>query len=198
MSSTVDDLLREIGLDAEEISRVLIKDTDYINDLVRLGHTREEAEDASLIRDLHNILALMRTHQFSAKTAARLLGQRPDRPFEFSSTEEEEEMEEEEEAAAEDPAAELEEGTTTTPYPSSSQSSSPSSSSSSSSDSPSTDEAVEAKRVRLDPDFVPSTASEDTTTTTTPPTTTTHSPATTEEEEETETEDSWQPSEETE
>jgi hypothetical protein len=100
----------------------------------------------------------MRSHQFSAKTAARLLGQTPDSPYEFESTEEDEETEDEktEDEGEEPPHTESDE---TTSYPSSPSTnhlrSSCSITSSSEDDTP-----AARKRIKLDPDYVPS---EDTT-----------------------------------
>jgi hypothetical protein len=91
--NTIGELIADIGLSEEELKRVLKKDRAYINRLVVLGYTREEAERYSFIGDLRNILSLMRSQQFSAKTAARLLGQTPNSPYEFDSTEEDEEEE---------------------------------------------------------------------------------------------------------
>jgi hypothetical protein len=162
IDNTIADLVTDIGLSEAELKRVLKKDTAYINRMIVLGYTREEAEKYSFIGDLQNILSLMRSHQFSPKTAARLLGQTPDSPYEFSSTEEEEEEEDENEPTQ--PTDEEAEESTT--YPSSPNSISLRSSCSITS---SDDEAVERKRIKLDPDYEPSTDSEGTTPSVTPP-----------------------------
>jgi hypothetical protein len=162
IDDTIADLVTDIGLSEAELKRVLKKDTGYINRMIVLGYTREEAEKYSFLGDLQNILSLMRSHQFSPKTAARLLGQTPDSPYEFSSTEEEEEEEDENEPTR--PTDEEAEESTT--YPSSPNSISLRTSCSITS---SDDEAVERKRIKLDPDYEPSTDSEGTTPSVTPP-----------------------------
>lgn len=146
----IEELVTEIGLSEAELRRVLKKDKPYINRLVVLGFTRDEAEHHSFVGDLRNVISLMRSHHFSAKTAARILGQTPEAPFEFSSTEEEDEDEEEKEEEEEED---------DTPDPDSSCSNSLRDSCSLTS---SEDERVEAKRIRLDPDYAPSTTSDDT------------------------------------
>ncbi len=139
------ELIADIGESEEELKRVL-KDRAYINRLVVLGYTREEAERYSFIGDLQNILSLMRSHQFSAKTAARLLGQTPDSPYEFKSTEEEDEEEEPPHTESDD----------TTSYPSSPSTSHLWSSCSITSSSSEDDTPAARKRIKLDPDYVPS------------------------------------------
>ncbi len=149
--NTIAELIADIGESEEELKRVLKKDRAYINRLVVLGYTREDAERYSFIGDLQNILSLMRSHQFSAKTAARLLGQTPDSPYEFESTEEEDEETEDEEE--EPPHAESD---TTTSYPSSPGTSHLRSSCSITSSSSEDDTPAARKRIKLDPDYVPS------------------------------------------
>jgi ribosomal protein L12E/L44/L45/RPP1/RPP2 len=150
--NTIAELVADIGESEEELKRVLKKDRAYINRLVVLGYTREEAERYSFIGDLQNILSLMRSHQFSAKTAARLLRQTPDSPYEFESTEEEDEETEDEE---EEPTHA--ESDTTPSYPSSPSTSHLRSSCSITSSSSSEDDTPAArKRLKLDPDYVPS------------------------------------------
>ncbi len=126
-----------------------------------LGIPRDEAEHQSFRGDLRNVLSLMRSHQFSAKTAARILGQTPEEPFEFNSTEEEEEDEDEEEEDEEEEEEdeEEEEEEDDTPDPENSCSNSLRDSCSLTS---SDDEKMEAKRIRLDPDYAPSTTSDGT------------------------------------
>jgi hypothetical protein len=83
--TTIAELVADIGLSETELRRVLRKDKPYINRLVVLGYSRDEAEEHSFIGDLRNVLSLMRSHQFSIKTAARILWQTPEDPYEFSS-----------------------------------------------------------------------------------------------------------------
>jgi hypothetical protein len=149
--NTIAELIADIGESEEELERVLKKDRAYINRLVVLGYTREDAERYSFIGDLQNILSLMRSHQFSAKTAARLLGQTPDSPYEFESTEEEDEETEDEEE--EPPPTESDD---TTSYPSSPSTSHLWSSCSITSSSSEDDTPAARKRIKLDPDYVPS------------------------------------------
>ncbi len=54
--NTIAELIADIGESEEELKRVLKKDRAYINRLVVLGYTREEAERYSFIGDLQNIL----------------------------------------------------------------------------------------------------------------------------------------------
>jgi hypothetical protein len=177
--NTIAELVAAIGLSEPELKRVLKKDRAYINRLVILGYTQEEAERYSFIGDLQNILSLMRSHQFSAKMAARLLGQTPDSPYEFSSTEEDEEDEDEEE----EPTNEESDDTSTYPSsPSTSHLRSSCSVTSSSED----DTVAERKRIKLDPDYVPS---EDTTPAITAPSSQVSSDSEREEEEEEEEEE---------
>jgi hypothetical protein len=88
--ASVDELVAEIGLPEQELRRVLRRDDRYINRLIVLGLPEDEAEYQSFRADLQNVLSLMRSHRFSAKTAARILGQTPEAPFEFNSTTEDE------------------------------------------------------------------------------------------------------------
>jgi hypothetical protein len=168
--ASVEDLVAEIGLSEDELRRVLKKDDRYINQLIVRGIPRDEAEYHSFRGDLRNILSLMRTHHFSAKTAARILGQTPEEPFEFHSTTEEEEdgQDEDEQDQDEDEEEEQErqadeereeEDDNDTAYPESSCSNSLRDSCSLTS---SEDEETEAKRIRLDPDYAPSTTSDGT------------------------------------
>ncbi len=150
--NTIADLVAEIGESEEELKRVLKKDRAYINRLIVMGYSKEDAERYSFIGDLQNILSLMRSHQFSPKTAARLLGQTPENPYEFESTEEEDEETEDEE---EQPA--YAESDTTPSYPSSPSTSRLRSSCSLTSSSSSEDDTPAArKRLKMDPDYVPS------------------------------------------
>ncbi len=88
--ASVEELVAEISLSEHELRRVLKRDDRYINRLIVLGLPQDEAEHQSFRGDLQNVLSLMRSHRFSAKTAARILGQTPEAPFEFNSTTEEE------------------------------------------------------------------------------------------------------------
>jgi hypothetical protein len=88
--ASVDELVAEIGIPEHELRRVLRRDDRYINRLIVLGLPEDEAEYQSFRADLKNVLSLMRSHRFSAKTAARILGQTPEEPFEFNSTTEDE------------------------------------------------------------------------------------------------------------
>jgi hypothetical protein len=209
IDAEIESLTSEIGLSVDALKQVLKRDDKYIEELVNQGHPLDVAERASFIGDLRNVISLMISHKFTAKTAARILSQTPEEPFNFSSTEDEEEPEEEEQKHDDE---ELNSGRRSNrpnfirPEISSSSSSSinsrscinPSSSSSSSSSSStsSEDEAVEAKRLKLDPDYVPSTAS------TSPLTTANNSQETSEKEGSTEVEteedeESWHPSDST-
>jgi hypothetical protein len=96
--ATVEELIAEIGLSEAWLRRVLRTDEPYINRLVLLGIPRDEAKYQSFRGDLRNVLALMRSHHFSARTVARILGQTPEEPFNFNSTDEEDEEEEDEQA----------------------------------------------------------------------------------------------------
>jgi hypothetical protein len=168
----IENLTGEIGLSVDALKQVLKRDDQYIDELVSQGHPLDVAERASFIKDLRNVISLMISHKFTANTAARVLSQSLEEPFDFSSTEDEEEKEpgkEEDDTAntgcrsrlnfirpniSSSSSSSLESGPTS--RRSSSSRSNPSDSSS--------DEAVEAKRIKLDPDYAPSTASEGTTT----------------------------------
>jgi hypothetical protein len=170
--ASVEELVAEIGLSENELRRVLKRDDRYIDQLVVRGIPQDEAEYHSFRGDLRNILSLMRTHNFSAKTAARILGQMPEEPFEFHSTMEEEEdgqdedepdqdedEEEEQQERQTDEEGEQEEDDDDTAYPDSSCSNSLRDTCSLTS---SEDEETEAKMIRLDPDYAPSTTSDGT------------------------------------
>jgi hypothetical protein len=213
IDAEIESLTSEIGLSVDDLKQLLKRDDKYIEELVNQGHPPDVAERASFIGDLRNVISLMISHKFTAKTAARVLSQTPEEPFNFSSTEDEEETEEEEQkhdGENPNPGRRSIRPNFIRPKISSSSSSSsnlasssinsrscnnPSNSSSSSSSS-SEDEAVEAKRLKLDPDYVPSTAS------TSPLTTANNSQETSEKEESTEIEteedeESWHPSDST-
>jgi hypothetical protein len=186
----------KIGLSVSKLQKMLKRDDDFVNHLITLGQSREEAEQQSFLGDLRNMMSLMRSHNFSAHTAARLLRENPDNPQEISTTEDEEDGEEEEEdnRTRKLPSISSEESDVSS-YPTSNSSGKDNkrsrTSSTSSSSCSEEDEAVSAKRKKMDPDYAPSTTpSEDTTSENC-------SQVTTEAEEELETEteeDSWVPS----
>jgi hypothetical protein len=167
MDQEIAQLVTDIGLNLPRLHQLVQKDDRYIGQLVSLGRTREFAEKASFIGDLRNVLGLMRSHGFSAHTAARLIGQTPENPIEISTTEDEDEEEvedqqehrHEEEPQPYDNTSQDEDSV----YPGSSASSCVKSPSVTSSD----EDVVEAKRLRLDPDYRPSETSGETTPATT-------------------------------
>jgi cobalamin biosynthesis protein CobT len=108
-----------------------------------MGYDEESANDVSFIGDLRNVIILMRSHGVSAKTAASLLRQTPELPFEFDSPEEEQEEDDDQENKENENETET----------------------NSSSSSSSCDESKEAKQARLDPDYCPSIASTSSSTT---------------------------------
>jgi hypothetical protein len=87
---TVEELLAVLNLNEAWLRQVLGTDEAYINRLVVVGIPRAEAERQSFRRDLENVLELMRSHNLSARRAARIVGRTPD---ESSSEEDEEESE---------------------------------------------------------------------------------------------------------
>jgi hypothetical protein len=164
MENEINELSVEIGLSVPRLQQLLEKDERYIGQLVSLGRSRDFAEKASFIGDLRNVLGLMASHGFSAHTAARLIGQTPENPVEISTTEDEDDEENEEQPQQhenEAPSSQDEESV----YPCSSGSSCVKSLSVTSSED---DDTVEAKRLKVDPDYRPS----ETSGTTTPATTT--------------------------
>jgi hypothetical protein len=142
MDNEIDELADEIGMSVARLQQLLQKDERYIGQLIALGRTREFAERASFIGDMRNVLGLMASHNFSAHTAARMIGQTPENPVEISTTEEEDEDEEDEPPRT----------------PSSQDDESDDSSQSSWEDSQSSEDepTVQAKRVKRDPDYHPS------------------------------------------
>ncbi len=147
MDSEIDDLADEIGMSVARLQQLLQKDDRYIGQLIALGRSREFAERASFIGDLRNVLGLMASHNFSAHTAARMIGQTPENPVEISTTEDEED--ENEDQQPETPSS-LDE---TSVYPGSSNSSCEDIQSVTSSEDEPT---VKAKRLKRDPDYQPS------------------------------------------
>ncbi len=143
MDNEIDELADEIGLSVARLQQLLQKDDRYVNQLIALGKTRDFAERASFIGDMRNVLGLMTSHNFSAHTAARMIGQTPENPVEISTTEEEDEDEEDEpprtpssrDAESDDSSQSSYENTV------------------SSEDEPPT---VQAKRAKRDPDYHPS------------------------------------------
>ncbi len=146
MDHEIDELADEIGLSVARLQQLLQKDDRYIGQLISLGRSQEFAERASFIGDLRNVLGLMASHNFSAHTAARMIGQTPENPVEISTTEEEDEDEDQqhETSSSQDEAS---------VYPGSSQSSCRDSQSVTSSEDEPT---VKAKRLKRDPDYQPS------------------------------------------
>jgi hypothetical protein len=143
MDREIDELADEIGMTVTRLQQLLQKDERYIGQLIALGRSREFAERASFIGDMRNVLGLMASHNFSAHTAARMIGQTPENPVEISTTEEEDEDEEDEQPRT----------------PSSRDDESDDSSQSSWEDSQSSEDeppTVQAKRVKRDPDYYPS------------------------------------------
>jgi hypothetical protein len=142
MDREITELADEIGLSVPRLQQLLQKDERYISQLIALGKTREFAERASFIGDMRNVLGLMASHNFSAHTAARMIGQTPENPVEISTTEDEDEDEEDEQPRT----------------PSSQDDESDDSSQSSWEDSQSSEDepTVQAKRVKRDLDYHPS------------------------------------------
>jgi hypothetical protein len=143
MDNEINELADEIGMSVDRLQQLLQKDERYIGQLMALGRSREFAERASFIGDMRNVLGLMASHNFSAHTAARMIGQTPDNPVEISTTEEEDEDEEDEQPRT----------------PSSRDDESDDSSQSSWEDTESSEDeppTVQAKRVKWDPDYHPS------------------------------------------
>ncbi len=147
MDSEIDELADEIGMSVARLQQLLQKDDRYIGQLIALGRSREFAERASFIGDLRNVLGLMASHNFSAHTAARMIGQTPENPVEILTTEDEED--EDEDQQHETPSSQDEASV----YPDSSQSSCGDSQSLTSSEDEPT---VKAKRLKRDPDYQPS------------------------------------------
>jgi hypothetical protein len=176
MDREIDELADEIGLGVARLQQLLPKDEQYIEKLVSLGKSQEFAERASFIGDLRNVVGLMASHNFSAHTAARMVKQTPENPVEISTTEDEEDEDEEQQQPQQQEASSSQDEASV--YPGSSESSCRESQSiSSSEDEP----AVEAKRLKLDPDYLPS---DDTSVESTPETTAANSQLPSEEESE--------------
>ncbi len=145
MDSEIDELANEIGMSVARLQQLLQKDDRYIGQLIALGRSREFAERASFIGDLRNVLGLMASHNFSAHTAARMIGQTPENPVEISTTEDEEDKDQQPRTPSS-----LDE---TSVYPGSSSSSCEDIQSVTSSEDEPT---VKAKQLKRDPDYQPS------------------------------------------
>jgi hypothetical protein len=180
MDREIDELADEIGLDVARLQQLLPKDEQYIEKLVSLGRSQEFAERASFIGDLRNVVGLMASHNFSAHTAARMVRQTPENPVEISTTEDEEDEDEEQQQPEQQETLSSQDEASVNPG-SSGSSWAESQSISSSEDEP----AVEAKRLKLDPDYLPS---DDTSVESTPETTAANSQLPSEEESEEEEE----------
>jgi hypothetical protein len=148
MDSEIDELADEIGLSVARLQQLLQKDDRYIGQLISLGRSQEFAERASFIGDLRNVLGLMNSHNFSAHTAARMIGQTPENPVEISTTEDEDD-EDDEDQQPRTPSSQDDSSV----YPDSSQSSCGDTQSLTSSEDEPT---VKAKRLKKDPDYQPS------------------------------------------
>jgi hypothetical protein len=184
MDREIDELADEIGLGVARLQQILQKDGQYIEQLVSLGRSQEFAERASFIGDLRNMLGLMASHNFSAHTAARMIRQTPENPVEISTTEDEEDEDEEQQQPQQLETSSSQDEASV--YPGSSESNCVESLSiSSSEDEP----AVEAKRLKLDPDYLPSDTSVESTPATTAANSRLPSEEETEEEETTESEE---------
>jgi hypothetical protein len=146
MDLEIEQLATEIGLSVTRLRHLLKTDERYIGQLISLGRSREFAERASFIGDLRNVLGLMASHNFSAHTAARMIGQTPENLVEISTTEDEEEDDEQQQQRDVDTPSSLDEASV---YPGGS-GSSPSVTSSEDED------TVEAKRLKRDPNYLPS------------------------------------------
>jgi hypothetical protein len=189
MDREIDQLTIDIGLSVQRLQQLLKKDERYIGQLISLGRSKEFAEKAFFIGDMRNVLGLMASHGFSAHTAARLIRQTPENPVEISTTEEEEDEEQQQQQQHQreiDAPSSLDEASV---YPGSSGSSCIKSPSITSSDN---EEAVRAKRIKMDPDYQPSETSGGTT-----PATTTASNSRLPSEEETEEEETTESEDET-
>jgi hypothetical protein len=147
MDREIDELADEIGLSVARLQQLLQKDDRYIGQLISLGKSQDFAERASFIGDLRNVLGLMASHNFSAHTAARMIGQTPENPVKISTTEDEDDEDEDQQhktSSSQDDAS---------VYPGSSGSSCGDTQSMTSSEDEPT---VKAKRLKRDPDYQPS------------------------------------------
>jgi hypothetical protein len=146
----VEELAANIGLPIEELQNLIKKDEWCISHLVIQGHTREDAELLVFTEDLENVLEMMREHKFSARTTINFYMQTPD----FWATEDENTTDSENSSNSTSRNRSSSRSSCSNRYRSRSSSTGNSSSS--------TDEEVQAKRMRLDPDHVPETSLEGT------------------------------------
>jgi hypothetical protein len=86
MAEEIAELADDIGFPVETLRAMLPRDNPFVDRLVEMGYNEESANDVSFIGDLRNVIILMRSHGVSARTAANLLRQTPESPFD--STEE--------------------------------------------------------------------------------------------------------------
>jgi hypothetical protein len=142
MDSEIDELADEIGLSVARLQQLLQKDDRYIGQLIALGRSQEFAERASFIGDLRNVLGLMASHNFSAHTAARMIGQTPENPVEISTTEDEDDEDEQPRTPSSQDDASVYSDSSDSSYEDTQ----------SSEDEP----TVKAKRLKRDPDYQPS------------------------------------------
>jgi hypothetical protein len=145
MDQEIDEIADEIGMSVARLQQLLQKDDRYIGQLIALGKSREFAEKASFIGDLRNVLGLMHSHNFSAHTAAQMIGQTPENPVEISTTEDEDDEDEQPRTPSSQDDASV--------YPDSSGSSCEDTQSLTSSED---DPTVKVKRLKKDPDYQPS------------------------------------------
>jgi hypothetical protein len=145
MDREIDELADEIGMSVARLQQLLQKDDRYIGQLIALGRSQEFAERASFIGDLRNVLGLMNSHNFSAHTAARMIGQTPENPVEISTTEDEDDEDQQPRTPSSQDDASVYSGSSGSSY-------GDTQSLTSSEDEP----TVKAKRLKRDPDYQPS------------------------------------------
>ena len=162
MAAEIAELVKQIGCDEDELRRLLKVDQPYIDHLIARGYSRSEAENISFIGDLRKMVSILNAHTASA---AAILKQSRGAPHGFVSTETEGEDDDNEQVANNEQIINNEddqEGNADSDNLSSSSSSSGYANSISLSSS--TEDEVEAKRLKLDPDYVPSGSSSSSTT----------------------------------
>jgi hypothetical protein len=76
MDIQIRDLANNIGTSVEDLQQLLKTDEAYVDRLI--SQTQEEAEQVPFIGELRIVLGLLRSDNFSAKSAAKILGQTPD------------------------------------------------------------------------------------------------------------------------
>ena len=162
MAAEIAELVKKIGCNEDELRRLLKVDQPYIDHLIARGYSRSEAENISFIGDLRKMVSILNAHTASA---AAILKQRRGAPHGFVSTETEGEDDDNEQVANNEQIInnedDQEEDADSSNLSSSSSSSGYANSISLSS---STEDEVEAKRLKLDPDYVPSGSSSSSTT----------------------------------